>query len=260
MADHGLRPDRLFLLFPADAITILPLRWGSAACSHRPKVALRETEVAASAESGCQPVPTGLHSGRSYVPVRRTTVHGDAMLKTTRRAASAAVLILAAVAAVIPLATQAQGQTPAPAAPGTATKPATPPAPAATPPTPAPISTSPATPAGAKAAIERASTAEVENPYGLEALWKGGDWVAKATLVILVHHVDGQLVHHHHQALRAVQAAAARRTRRANDVLEGAVGAAGRGDAEDRAARSASSPNPGSRRRRSTTACSATST
>ena len=98
------------------------------------------------------------------------------MLKMTRRAASAAVLIIAAVAAVIPLATQAQGQTPAPAAPATQAAPST----------PAPVSTSPASIAGAKAALERASTAEVENPYGLEALWRGSDWVAKATLVILV--------------------------------------------------------------------------
>ena len=111
------------------------------------------------------------------------------MSNMTRRAASAAVLIIAAVAAVIPLATQAQGQTPAPAAPATATKPAAPPAPAAAPAAPAapaPISTSPATPAGAKAALERASTPEVENPYGLESIWRGSDWVAKATLIILV--------------------------------------------------------------------------
>jgi biopolymer transport protein ExbB len=103
------------------------------------------------------------------------------MLKMTRRAASAAVLIIAAVAAVIPQATQAQGQTPAPTAPATQAQPATPP-PAAS----GPLSTSPATPAGAKAALQRAATAEIENPYGLEALWRGSDWVAKATLVILV--------------------------------------------------------------------------
>jgi len=100
------------------------------------------------------------------------------MLKMTRRAASAAVLIIAAVVAVIPQATQAQGQTP-------------PPAPAATPAAPAPAATapsptSPASVAGAKAALDRAATPEVENPYGLEALWRGSDWVAKATLVILV--------------------------------------------------------------------------
>jgi biopolymer transport protein ExbB len=106
------------------------------------------------------------------------------MLKMTRRAASAAVLIIAVLAVAIPQATQAQGQTPAPAAPATQAKPATPPTPA--PAASAPISTSPATVAGAKAALERATTAEIENPYGLEALWRGSDWVAKATLVILV--------------------------------------------------------------------------
>ena len=103
------------------------------------------------------------------------------MLKMTRRAASAAVLIVAAVAAVIPCATSAQGQTPAPTAPATQAQPATPP-PAAT----GPTTTSPASAAGAKAALERAVTSEIENPYGLEAVWRGGDWVAKATLVILV--------------------------------------------------------------------------
>ena len=30
------------------------------------------------------------------------------------------------------------------------------------------------------------STETVANPYGLEALWKGGDWIAKTTLIILV--------------------------------------------------------------------------
>ena len=100
------------------------------------------------------------------------------MLKMTRRAASAAVLIIAAVAAVIPHATPAQGQTPAPTAPAAQ--------PQATPATPAPPSTSPASVSGAKAALERATTSEIENPYGLEALWRGSDWVAKATLIILV--------------------------------------------------------------------------
>jgi biopolymer transport protein ExbB len=60
----------------------------------------------------------------------------------------------------------AQAQTPAPAA----SAPATPEA------TPAPAAPKPVT----------AKSAEmVENPYGLEALWKGGDIVAKITLAIL---------------------------------------------------------------------------
>lgn len=100
------------------------------------------------------------------------------MLKTIRRAASAAALIIAAVAAVIPLATPAQGQTPAPAAPATQSQ--------ATPAPAAPASTSPASISRAQAALARAATAEVENPYGLEALWRGSDWIAKGTLIILV--------------------------------------------------------------------------
>jgi len=67
--------------------------------------------------------------------------------------------------------------------------------PAAT--TPAPDATAPAAPAAAApadgsvaktdVAAQTAPTTEtVENPYGLEALWKGGDFVAKTVLVILV--------------------------------------------------------------------------
>ena len=94
------------------------------------------------------------------------------MLKTTRWAVAAALLQVAAMLA-LPNASLAQGQTPAPAAQ---------PAPAA----PAgPTSTSPASVEGAKAALQRAATTEVENPYGLEALWRGSDWVAKGTLIIL---------------------------------------------------------------------------
>ena len=89
------------------------------------------------------------------------------MLKITRWAALAA-LVLAAIAFEVPLA-QAQGKD----AP-TATTPAAPAAPAAV---PAPA------PAPAKAAK---SMEVVDNPYGLEALWRGSDVVAKATLVILI--------------------------------------------------------------------------
>ena len=59
--------------------------------------------------------------------------------------------------------------------------------PVATPPAAVPAGT--ADIAGAKtdvAAAPAATTESVENPYGLEALWKGGDWVAKGTLIILV--------------------------------------------------------------------------
>jgi biopolymer transport protein ExbB len=89
------------------------------------------------------------------------------MLKMTRLAMLAAALLLAAAPAVVPFAAQAQGQ---PATPATSPE-ATPPA-AAQPTTPA-------------AAVGTKTTELVDNPYGLEALWKGGDIVAKITLTIL---------------------------------------------------------------------------
>ena len=59
-----------------------------------------------------------------------------------------------------------------------ATAPATAPAPDAAKPPPAP-------PPGA--GVDAQPTKEViENPYGLEALWKGGDFVSRGTLIILV--------------------------------------------------------------------------
>jgi biopolymer transport protein ExbB len=90
------------------------------------------------------------------------------MLKMTRLAVSAAVLVFAAASAVLPQMAGAQAQ---PAAPAAA------PAPAAT----APAATTPA----AQPAAGTRSTEIVDNPYGLEALWKGGDIVAKVTLAIL---------------------------------------------------------------------------
>ena len=91
------------------------------------------------------------------------------MLKMIRLAALAAVLLIAMPAAIIAPAAYAQPQPGAPAAAPTETAPATP---------------APAAPA-AKATGER-STEVVDNPYGLEALWKGGDLVARITLGILV--------------------------------------------------------------------------
>jgi len=90
------------------------------------------------------------------------------MQKMIRWAALAVVLLVGA-AAVLPAA-QAQGQsaTPAPAADAAATAAAPAPAPA------------PKAAAGARA------TEVVDNPYGIEALWRGSDMVAKATLVILI--------------------------------------------------------------------------
>jgi biopolymer transport protein ExbB len=93
------------------------------------------------------------------------------MLKMTRLAPLAAVLLVAAYTAVVAPAALAQGQPPAPAA-----APAEPAAPAAAP--------APAAPVPVAKSGERA-TEIVDNPYGLDALWKGGDIVARITLAIL---------------------------------------------------------------------------
>ena len=91
------------------------------------------------------------------------------MLKMTGWARGAAVLLIAAAAAVVPLAAHAQAQPAAPAAPAVA--PAEPAAQAAAP--------------AARVANSTRAIEVVDNPYGLEALWKGGDIVAKFTLGIL---------------------------------------------------------------------------
>jgi biopolymer transport protein ExbB len=93
------------------------------------------------------------------------------MLKMIRLTALAAALLVAVTAAVVPQAAQAQAQPPAPAAP-------------ATPPESAPVTPPPTATAPAPASSAR-STEVVENPYGLGALWRGGDFVSKATLAIL---------------------------------------------------------------------------
>lgn len=99
------------------------------------------------------------------------------MLKTNRLANLATALLLALPMAVTPLAVQAQAQTP-------------PPAPTATPaPAPSEATTAPAAPVAPATAPAKAAgkaTEIIENPYGLEALWKGGDLVARITLGILV--------------------------------------------------------------------------
>ena len=91
------------------------------------------------------------------------------MLKNLRLATLAAAAFAFAAAIALPI---AQAQQPA-------TAPAAPAAPAATAPAPAAVPAAPAP--AAKAAPEA-----IDNPYGLEALWKGGDLVAKSTLAILV--------------------------------------------------------------------------
>ncbi|MFO1310305.1 MAG: MotA/TolQ/ExbB proton channel family protein [Burkholderiales bacterium] len=90
------------------------------------------------------------------------------MQKMIRWAALAVVLLVGA-AAVLPVA-QAQGQPAAPAPAADAAAPAA----------------APAAPPAPKAAPGARATEVVDNPYGLEALWRGSDVVAKATLIILI--------------------------------------------------------------------------
>ncbi len=93
------------------------------------------------------------------------------MSKLIRLATLAAALMIAVPGAVVPVAAQAQTPPSAPAAHAASTDAAAAPAAA-----PAPVAPAPA----AK------GTDIVDNPYGLEALWKGGDLIARITLGILV--------------------------------------------------------------------------
>jgi biopolymer transport protein ExbB len=89
------------------------------------------------------------------------------MFKMTRLGGLATVLMIAAAAAVAPPTVHAQGQAPAPAA--------------------APAPTAPdAAPAAPPSMGAVRTTEVVDNPYGMEALWKGGDYVSKVTIAILV--------------------------------------------------------------------------
>ena len=99
------------------------------------------------------------------------------MLKMTRLANLAAALMLALPIAATPLPAIAQ-------APSTTPPPTAAPQDSAAAPAAAPATTPP--PAAAAAAPAKATTETIENPYGLEALWKGGDLVARITLGILV--------------------------------------------------------------------------
>ena len=87
------------------------------------------------------------------------------MLKIIRSAGLAAVLLIAIASVVVPQAALGQAQ---PSAPAAAPQPAAPGA-------------APAATAGPVKGIE-----VVDNPYGLQALWAGGDMVARITLGILV--------------------------------------------------------------------------
>jgi biopolymer transport protein ExbB len=62
---------------------------------------------------------------------------------------------------------------------------AAPAAPAASAPATAPVA-APAAPVAEAAAPGAATKEAVDNPYGLDALWKGGDFVARGTLIILI--------------------------------------------------------------------------
>src|SRR5215218_7183169 len=103
------------------------------------------------------------------------------MLKMTR-AAMQGVVLAAAIALTVPAFLDAQAQSSPPA-----TSPAPPASPAATAdPGKVNAPAAPVAPAPAKASDVAKTTETVENPYGLEALWKGGDLVARITLGILV--------------------------------------------------------------------------
>ncbi len=78
--------------------------------------------------------------------------------------------LLIAITGASSTAVFAQASAPAAATPAVAATPA-----------PAAVAVTPA--AGVKPVVEKV---ELENPYGLEALWKQGDWVAKSTLIIMI--------------------------------------------------------------------------
>ncbi|HZZ93378.1 MAG TPA: MotA/TolQ/ExbB proton channel family protein [Usitatibacter sp.] len=96
-------------------------------------------------------------------------------------------LLAALVLGCVPLAglmpAMAHAQAPAPAAQDA--QPANPPATPGAPADAAKANAAPTPPAGA--GVDTGAQKEVvENPYGLEALWKGGDFVSRGTLIILV--------------------------------------------------------------------------
>ena len=114
------------------------------------------------------------------------------MFLHTRLSAFAAALLISVTSSAVLLAPQtALAADPAPAATAPAADAAA--APAAAPAAPAaapaamPAASVPADPAaGTATAAPAPATEKVDNPYGLDALWKGGDFVARGTLVILV--------------------------------------------------------------------------
>ena len=100
------------------------------------------------------------------------------MLKMNRLANFAAALLVALTTALAPVAAFAQTPPPKP--------PASPPPAVAPAPAPDAAATTPAALPAVPAKVGEKTTEVIENPYGLEALWKGGDLVARITLGILV--------------------------------------------------------------------------
>src|SRR5690349_746195 len=83
-------------------------------------------------------------------------------------------LVLLIACGLLPAALHAQAPAPAaPAASGTAPAPAAATAPA------------PAAPSASSGVVGGRTTEIVDNPYGLEALWRGGDIISRVTLGIL---------------------------------------------------------------------------
>ena len=89
------------------------------------------------------------------------------LIQLARAPFVAALFTLATVASMLPTAALAQASAPAAEAPA----PAAPPA----------VATAPAAPLTATVTKEA-----VDNPYGLQALWQGGDFVSRGTLIILI--------------------------------------------------------------------------
>ncbi len=85
------------------------------------------------------------------------------MMSFLRRQAACLAVVLAAAGLIAPMTAVAQQD---------ATK--------------APSAETPATPAPAVGVVPTVTKETVENPYGLEAMWRTGDWVSKGTLIILV--------------------------------------------------------------------------
>src|SRR5512132_1790353 len=127
--------------------------------------------------SSRRPLPSASSARPVNSVVRNQHLRGENMLKMTRLALLAAALIVALPAALAPATVQAQAQPAPPATPSTTPPP--PPMPATT------VTPAPAAPTAAPKVGEK-TTEIIENPYGLEALWKGGDMVARITLLILV--------------------------------------------------------------------------